>query len=155
MAEITAVVSWQRQDGEVFTDKRFGRGHQWSFDGGVTVRASSSPAIVPKFSDPAGIDPEEAFVASLSSCHMLTFLWIAPQAVAPPFDRYADERAGTMTENARWQLFVSLVTLKPRVAFSGEKRPDPETLAAMHHGAHDECFIANSVLTDVRIDPAA
>ena len=148
MAAITASVSWKRGSDETFTDKKFSRGHQWTFDGGASVRASSSPSIVPKFSDPAGIDPEEAFVASLSSCHMLTFLWIAANR-GFVVDSYRDEAQGTMTKNAKGKVFVSLVALKPQAVFSGEKQPDSETLAAMHHQAHDECFIANSVLTEV------
>lgn len=152
MAAIVASVNWERQDGEVFTDKKFSRGHHWSFDGGLTVRASSSPAIVPRFSDPAGIDPEEALVASLSSCHMLTFLWLAANK-GLVVDSYHDEAHGVMTKNARGKLFVSLVTLRPQVVFSGEKRPDSAMLAVLHHGAHEECFVANSVLTEIRIEP--
>ena len=154
MTEITATVNWQRQEGDVFTDKKFSRSHHWSFDGGLTVRASSSPAIVPRFSDPAGVDPEEAFVASLSSCHMLTFLWIAASR-GFVVDSYRDEAQGTMTKNAKGKVFVSLVILKPQIVFSGAKQPESEELAAMHHGAHDECFIANSVLTEVRWEPGA
>ncbi len=109
MTNIVATVAWQRGADEVFTDKRFSRGHQWSFDGGLTVRASSSPQVVPKFSDPAGIDPEEAFVASLSACHMLTFLWAAA-GKGYVVDSYRDEASGLMTKNAQGKYFVSSVT---------------------------------------------
>lgn len=151
MVAISATVAWERQSGEAFTDKKFSRGHQWSFDGGLSVRASSSPDIVPRFSDPSGIDPEEALVASLSSCHMLTFLWLAANK-GFTVDSYRDEAKGAMTKNAKGKLFVSTVTLKPHVVFGGDKKPDEATLAALHHDAHEECFVANSVLTEIRIE---
>ena len=147
MSHYSATVSWRR-NGEVFTDNRYSRGHEWSFDGGVRFRASSSPQVVPRFSDPAGVDPEEAFVASLASCHMLTFLSIAAKKRFV-VDRYEDEALGIMTKNENGKLFVSKVTLDPAIEFSGEKRPTPEQIADMHHLAHQECFIANSVLTEV------
>lgn len=95
----TATVTWQRAEGEPFVDNRYGRGHQWSFDGGVSFRASSSPHVVPRFSDPAGVDPEEAFVASLASCHMLSFLYVAAKARLL-VDAYADTALGVMEKNA-------------------------------------------------------
>ena len=150
MAAIAATIAWERQEGEAFTDKKFSRGHQWSFDGGLSLRASSSPDIVPRFSDPSGIDPEEALVASLSSCHMLTFLWLAA-IKGYVVNSYHDEAKGTMTKNAKGKLYVSTVTLKPQIAFGGEKQPDAATLASLHHDAHEECFVANSVLTEIRI----
>jgi len=152
MTNIVATVAWQRGADEAFTDKRFSRGHQWSFDGGLTVRASSSPQVVPKFSDPAGIDPEEAFVASLSACHMLTFLWVAA-GKGFVVDSYRDEASGLMAKNAQGKYFVSSVTLRPHVAFSGANQPDRAALEAMHHAAHEDCFIANSVTTEVRWEP--
>ena len=152
MAAITATVSWERQNSEAFVDKKFSRGHQWSFDGGLKVRASSSPDIVPRFSDPSGIDPEEELVASLSSCHMLTFLWLAANK-GFTVDSYRDEAKGAMTKNSKGKLYVSLVTLKPQIVFGGDKKPDQATLAALHHHAHEECFVANSVLTEIRIEP--
>ncbi|MFN0190884.1 MAG: OsmC family protein [Aestuariivirga sp.] len=152
MANITATVSWTRQPSEAFVDGKYSRGHQWSFDGGVSFRASSSPSVVPKFSDPAGVDPEEAFVASLSSCHMLTLLHLAGRK-GFVIDSYVDEAQGTMAKNDKGKYWVNTVTLHPRIVFSGGKLPDQAALDDLHHHAHEECFIANSVLTDVRCEP--
>lgn len=148
MAKYTATVAWRRGADEPFTDNRYSRGHQWSFDGGVTFRASSSPHVVPRYSDPAGVDPEEAFIAALSSCHMLTFLHLAAKA-GHVVDSYDDTAAGVMAKDGA-RVWVSTVTLRPHVVWSGTR--DAEI--ALHHAAHDECFIANSVKTDVRCEPA-
>ena len=146
--EYTATISWTR-NGEAFSDNRYSRGHLWSFDGGVQVPGSSSPSVVPlPLSREDAVDPEEAFVAALSSCHMLTFLSIAAKKRFV-VDRYEDRAVGVMTKNDKGKLFVSKVTLDPTIEFSGEKRPTPEQIADMHHLAHQECFIANSVLTEV------
>ncbi|HZH51397.1 MAG TPA: OsmC family protein [Microvirga sp.] len=146
--EYRATVSWER-NGETFSDNRYSRGHSWSFDGGVTVPASASPSVVPlPFSREDAVDPEEAFVAAVSSCHMLTFLSIAAKKRFV-VDHYEDRAVGIMTKNDKGKLFVSKVTLDPQIEFSGEKRPTPELIADMHHLAHQECFIANSVLTEV------
>ncbi|MFO1143108.1 MAG: OsmC family protein [Amaricoccus sp.] len=150
----TARVSWERGEGEAFTDLRFARGHEWSFDGGLRVRASASPHVVPRYSDPSGIDPEEAFVASLSSCHMLTFLWLAAKA-GRVVDRYEDVAEGALERTPDGRTWMARVTLRPRVTWGAPGAPDPETLAELHHRAHVECFIANSVRTDVRCEPAA
>ena len=151
MSTYTATISWQR-NGEVFTDNRYSRRHEWRFDGGVTLAASSSPAVVPRYSDASAVDPEEAFVASLSSCHMLTFLMLA---AAKKFivDSYVDEALGTLAKNNRGKLAMTEVVLRPRVIFSGDYRPSIEALEELHHRAHEECFIANSVITDVRCEP--
>lgn len=146
-----ATVVWIRGEGEPFTDNRYGRGHEWAFDGGARVRASSSPHVVPRFSDPAGIDPEEAFVASLSSCHMLTFLHVAAKA-GHVVDRYEDNAKGSLEKAPDGRFWVSRVTLRPQVTWGGPA-PDAAALEALHHRAHDECFIANSVRTDVRCEP--
>jgi organic hydroperoxide reductase OsmC/OhrA len=151
MSRYSATVSWSR-NGEVFTDNRYHRGHHWSFDGGATVRASSSPQVVPRFSDPEGVDPEEAFVASLSSCHMLTFLLLAA-AKKYRVDSYIDEATGTLAKNAKGKLAMVEVVLRPKIVFSGEQQPSPEALQELHHRAHEECFIANSVTTDVKCEP--
>ena len=148
MGSYTATVSWRRGAEEPFTDNRYSRGHQWSFDGGVTFRASASPHVVGKFADPAGVDPEEAFVAALSSCHMLSFLYVAAKA-GFVVDSYDDTAEGSMSKTDG-RVWVSLVTLHPHVVWAGAK-PDE---AALHHAAHDECFIANSVKTEVRCEPA-
>jgi organic hydroperoxide reductase OsmC/OhrA len=148
MAHYTATVAWRRGADEPFTDNRYSRGHQWSFDGGVTFRASSSPHVVPRYSDPAGVDPEEAFIASLSACHMLTFLHLAAKA-GQVVDSYDDTAEGAMTKTDG-RVWVSTVTLRPRVLWSGTRAEE----LALHHAAHEECFIANSVKTDVRCEPA-
>jgi organic hydroperoxide reductase OsmC/OhrA len=148
----TTTITWSRGD-QPFVDNRYSRRHTIAFDGGVVIPGSSSPHVVRvPFSDPSAVDPEESFVASLSSCHMLTFLHIA---VKNGFrvDSYADVAEGVMTPNAAGRLVMSVVTLRPDVRFSGERLPTGDELAAMHHEAHDECFIANSVLTDVRCEP--
>ena len=152
MSQYTATIEWRRGETEAFTDNRYSRGHQWTFDGGVTFRASSSPHVVPRFSDPAGVDPEEAFVASLSSCHMLSFLYVAAKR-GFVVDSYSDTATGEMGKNATSGSFVAKVVLHPRVVFSGAKGPTEAEHNDMHHAAHEGCFIANSVITDVRCEP--
>jgi len=151
MSTYTATVRWAR-NGELFIDNKYSRGHEWSFDGGVTIRASSSPNVVPRFSDPKGVDPEEAFVASLSSCHMLMFLLLA---AAKKFivDSYVDEAIGMLAKNAKGKLAMTEVILRPKVVFSGENRPAEDVLNELHHRAHEECFIANSVTTNIKCEP--
>jgi organic hydroperoxide reductase OsmC/OhrA len=145
MSEYRASVEWSR-DGAPFIDKRYTRGHRWRFDGGIEVPASSSVANA--------VDPEEAFVASLASCHLLSFLWAAAKA-GFVVDSYRDEPVGLLAKNEVGKLAMTRVTLHPDVRFSGERRPTPEQLAEMHHQAHDECFIASSVKTDVRVEPVS
>jgi organic hydroperoxide reductase OsmC/OhrA len=152
MSNYTATIVWERAPQEAFTDNRYGRGHQWSFDGGVSVRASSSPHVVPRYSDPSGVDPEEAFIASLSSCHMLTFLYLAAKR-GLIVNRYADSAEGMMAKNDKGRVWVSQVVLHPRIDWEGEA-PAADTIEELHHAAHEECFIANSVRTDVRCEPA-
>src|SRR5262245_38376699 len=150
--EYKATVSWKRGPGEAFADGKFSRAHEWKFDGGVTVPASSSPLSVKvPFSRTDAVDPEEALVAALSSCHMLTFLYFAAKQ-GFVVDSYDDAAVGVMTKNDRGKLFVSKVTLRPRIAFSGAKRPSDAELAQLHHHAHEECYIANSVLTEVAVE---
>ncbi len=146
-----ARVLWERGDA-AFTDGRYSRGHRWIFDG-AEVPASSSPTVVPPpWSREDAVDPEEAYVASLSSCHMLFFLALAAKA-GLVVDAYDDRASGVMERNARGKLFVSRVTLRPAVSFSGDAMPTPEAVEALHHRAHEECFIANSVLTEVVVEP--
>lgn len=153
MAEYTATIQWRRQDREAFSDNHYSRAHEWMFDGGVTVPASASPHIVPlPYSVAENVDPEEAFVAALSSCHMLVFLGIAAKR-RYVVDRYIDEAVGVMAENGAGKLAVTRVTLRPRVVFSGDRRPSPEQIEKLHHLAHEECFIANSVRTEVVTEP--
>lgn len=152
MSTYTATIEWQRGDAP-FADHRYSRAHRWRFDGGLDVAASSSPQVVPlPLSDAAAVDPEEAFVASLASCHMLWFLDIAARA-GHVVDAYTDAADGVMAKNAAGKLAMTVVTLRPRVAFSGAQRPTEAELQALHHLAHERCFIANSVLTEVRCEP--
>ena len=154
MPHITATISWER-NGQLFTDNKYSRGHAWTFDGGVTVPASSSPHVVKlPLSVAEAVDPEEAFVASLSSCHMLSFLWVAARQ-GFVVERYIDEAVGTLAKNAEGKQAMTEVLLRPQVTFGGETRPSLEQHETMHHEAHDLCFIANSVKTDVRCEAVA
>ena len=152
MSSHDADILWQRGDQD-FASGRYSRGHLWRFDGGAEVPGSSSPHVVPlPWSDPAGVDPEEAFVASLSSCHMLWFLSIAAQH-GYCVDSYRDHATGVMRRNTRGKMAIGRVTLRPGVVFAGPLQPDRAALDALHHAAHEECFIANSVLTEVVCEP--
>jgi organic hydroperoxide reductase OsmC/OhrA len=151
--EYTVQIRWTRPASAVFTDNRYSRAHTWHFDGGIDVPASSSPHVVRvPLSQEAAVDPEEAFVASLSSCHMLWFLSLAAQR-GLRIDDYVDDAVGIMGKNAAGRTAVTRVTLRPRVTFSGERVPTREMIDELHHRAHEECFIANSVTTDVRCEP--
>lgn len=145
----TATVVWER-GAEPFVDNKYSRGHAWRFDGGAAVRGSSAPASVPHYSDPAAVDPEEALVAAVSSCHMLFFLAFAAKR-GFRVDRYADSASGEMTKNDAGKLYVSKVTLAPAITFSGDKKPAREDIAALHHRSHEECYIANSIRAEVVI----
>ena len=152
MADHTCIVTWER-NGADFVDRRYARAHTWTFDGGAVVRGSSSPHVVPPpGSDPAGVDPEEAFAASLSSCHMLWFLDLAARR-GYRIDRYVDNAVGTMGRNAAGRMAMTRVVLRPAVTFGPGPQPDAQALSKLHHEAHDQCFIANSVTTDVRCEP--
>jgi organic hydroperoxide reductase OsmC/OhrA len=147
--EHRATIRWAREDGAVFTDGRYSRAHDWSFDGGIVVPGSPSPGVVPlPWSREDAVDPEEAFVAAASSCHMLTFLHLASKRRFV-VDAYEDRAVGVMTKNEAGRLFVSRIVLDPAIRFSGERRPTPAEIADLHHLAHRECFIANSVLTKI------
>ncbi len=152
MSTYSAVITWQRGD-QPFTDHRYQRRHQWQFDGGVVVPGSSSPQVVPlPMSDASAVDPEEAFVASLSSCHLLWFLDIAARA-GWVVDDYRDDASGVLARNAAGQLAMTLVSLRPRVLFAGARQPDAAEVLRLHNQAHHACFIANSVKTEVRCEP--
>jgi organic hydroperoxide reductase OsmC/OhrA len=154
MGEYTATLEWQR-DGAVFTDNRFSRAHRWRFDGGADVAASAAPLVVPPpLSDPAGIDPEEAFVAAIASCHMLWFLALAAKQKFV-VDHYRDAAVGIMEKIESGKQAITRVTLRPDIGFSGDKRPSPDELQSLHHKAHDNCFIANSVRTEITVEPVA
>lgn len=151
MAKYEATIQWQRKRGEIFTDNRYSRAHTWGFDGGTVVPASSSPHVVrAPLSDPRGVDPEEALVAALASCHMLFFLSFGAKA-GFSVDSYTDEAVGTMAKGADGREWMSDVTLNPRVVFSGEKRPTAEAVHELHHRAHSACYIANTVKTNIMI----
>lgn len=149
MSEYYATINWSRGKDENYTNHEYSRGHTWSFDGGVSVPASSSPHVVPlPFSVEENVDPEEAFVASLSSCHMLFFLSIAAKRKFV-VDSYSDEAVGVMDKDDSGKMAMTLVTLRPKVIFSGERQPTRIQLEKMHHQSHEQCFIANSVKTKV------
>ena len=152
MAEHTATITWSRGNDD-FLDKRYHRTHTWQFDGGATVAASSSPHVVPlPYSDAAAVDPEEAYVAALSSCHMLWFLDMACRA-GWRVNRYTDDAVGTMAPDARGRPIVGHVQLRPVTVFDAAHAPNAEQLAALHHQAHDACFLANSVKTQIDCAP--
>ena len=152
MAQFTATITWNRQ-GAVFSDNKYSRGHRWEFDCGITVPGSSSPAVVPPpLSVVEAVDPEEAFVASLSSCHMLWFLYLAGKK-GFVVDDYRDQATGVMSKDAQGKISMTLVTLHPETTFAGSKKPTTQELEALHHHAHEECNIANSVKTEVRCEP--
>lgn len=151
MSEHKATIRWAQAQGE-FLKGSYSREHTWTFDGGVTVPASPAPTSVkPPYSNPANVDPEEAYVAAISSCHMLTFLWVASRE-GLEVTSYEDEAVGVMTKNERGIPWVSSVVLRPRVMFSGP-RPAPDVEDALHHKAHEACYIANSVKTEIRVAP--
>jgi organic hydroperoxide reductase OsmC/OhrA len=151
MSEHKARIDWKLTQGD-FLKGAYSREHTWTFDGGVTVPASSSPAAVRvPFSNPANVDPEEAYVASLSSCHMLTYLYIASRK-GFEISAYEDDAVGVMTKNEKGIPWVSSVVLHPRITYNGAKKPTPEEISHMHHDAHEQCFIANSVKTDVKVE---
>jgi organic hydroperoxide reductase OsmC/OhrA len=148
MSEHSATVIWQRGD-QPFTDNAYSRGHEWKFDGGATVAASASPGVVPlPMSVAENVDPEEAFVASLASCHMLFFLSIAAKQ-GYVVDSYTDAALGYTGKNDDGKLAVTKVVLEPKVSFVGDTVPTVEQMERMHERSHDLCFIANSVKTEV------
>ncbi len=152
MENYSATVHWER-GGQDFLDKRYSRAHSWSFDGGATVLASASPNLLPApMSDPRGVDPEEAFIAAVSSCHMLWFLAMAAKH-RWLVDSYYDQPSGKMDKNSDGRTSLSVIVLRPKVTFSGENQPSTDEIGWMHKEAHDLCFIANSVRSEIRIEP--
>jgi organic hydroperoxide reductase OsmC/OhrA len=150
MATHTATIDWRR-NGAAFLDRRYSREHEWRFDGGAVVAASSSPHVVrTPLSNPANVDPEEAFIAALSSCHMLWFLDLAARA-GLLIEQYTDHAAGRMGRRDDGTEWVASVVLSPAVRFAGARRPDEQTVRELHHRAHASCFIANSVRTEVSV----
>lgn len=152
--EYTATVTWTRPADAKFSDNRYSRAHEWTFDGGTVVPASSSPQVVPvPMSVTDAVDPEEAFIASLSSCHMLFFLFHAAKR-GYIVERYEDKAIGLMGKNAEGRTAMVKVVMKPAITWGGDKQPDAATLDAMHHQSHLDCYIANSVNTEVTVEPA-
>ena len=151
MSEHKARVHWVLT-GSDFTNGKYSREHTWEFDGGLTVSASPSPSAVPiPYSNPANVDPEEAFVAAISSCHMLTFLYLASRA-GYRVDSYDDDAVGVMTKNTKGVPWVSKVSLTPRITYGGGNRPTVADIQRLHSDAHDQCFIANSVKTEITVE---
>ncbi|MCS0452800.1 OsmC family protein [Vibrio diabolicus] len=149
MSKHSALIEWHREADEVFSDNQYSRAHIWKFDGGLQVPASPSPHVVPlPLSVEENVDPEEAFVAALSSCHMLVFLSIAAKR-RYVVDRYLDEAVGELKKGENGKEWVSKVTLNPKITFAGDDQPTRSQLEKMHHMAHENCFIANSVKTEV------
>jgi organic hydroperoxide reductase OsmC/OhrA len=154
MSEHKAIIRWKHSAGE-FLKGQYSREHTWTFDGGQTVPASSAPSSVRvPFSNPANVDPEEAYVASISSCHMLTFLHVAYRA-GFEIVSYEDEAVGSMIKNERGVPWVNKVELHPRIVYAGAKRPSTEEEERLHHAAHDGCYIAQSVKTEISVEPYA
>src|SRR3954466_1671438 len=146
-----ATIRWSRNGAEGFAKGQYSRAHEWTFDGGAVVPASPSPHIVPApWNDPNGVDPEEAFVASLSSCHMLFFVDFARRA-GFVVDSYVDEAEGVLEKRADGKMAMTRVTLRPRVTWGGTT-PGEAAVADLHHKAHEACFIANSVTTEVTVE---
>ena len=144
-------VSWKKDVHETFLDNKYSRSHTWTFDGGIELQASSSPHVVPlPMSSEAAVDPEEAFVASLSSCHMLWFLSIAVENNYL-VESYEDNAEGVLAKDEEGKLAMTRVTLKPRVTFGGQHAPSRDQVDELHHSAHAKCFIANSVKTKIAI----
>ena len=150
MSEHKATISWER-GARPFSYESYSRDHTWTFDGGVEVPATAAPAYL---GSPALVDPEEAFVAAVASCHMLTFLALAARKRLV-VDRYEDAATGFMTKNDAGKLAVTRVELRPAILFGGEKAPSAEELERLHELAHENCFIANSVRTEIVVVPSA
>ena len=147
MSEHRVTLTWER-GGRDFAYETYSRDHAWSFDGGTVVKASAAPGYK---GNPALVDPEEAFVASLSSCHMLTFLALATKGRFV-VDRYTDHAVGYMDKDEEGRLVVTRVVLRPEIAFGGARKPSPQELAELHEKSHELCFIANSVKTTVTVE---
>jgi organic hydroperoxide reductase OsmC/OhrA len=151
MSSYQAAISWRRQSDERFVDSKYSRAHLWEFDGGLSIPASSAVSSVPlPYSKPQNVDPEEALVAAISSCHMLTFLHRAAKS-GFVVDSYQDLAVGVMEADARGRKSVTSVRLAPAITFSGPDRPSDAIVGRLHHEAHEECYIANSVRSDITV----
>lgn len=153
MSTHTATIRWENH-GPDFLKRRYSREHTWHFDGGAVVQGSPSPSIVPApWSNPEAVDPEEAFVASVASCHLLWFLHVAIDA-GFLVESYEDAAEGVMTKNERGVPWISRIILRPKIVWNGEKIPAKEEVMQLHHAAHEQCFIAASIKTEVIIEPS-
>jgi len=148
MSEHKITLTWKRGD-TPFEYQKYSRDHTWKFDGGHEMQASAAPAYL---GNPKLVDPEEAFVASISSCHMLTFLAVACKKKFV-LDEYVDEAVGHMEKNAEGKMAITRVVLRQKTKFSGDKQPTQQELDEMNHMSHDQCFIANSVKTEITVEP--
>jgi organic hydroperoxide reductase OsmC/OhrA len=152
MAKHLATIRWFASPGEDYAKGQYSRAHSWSFDGGAIVPASASPHIVPMpWADPDAVDPEEAFVASAASCHMLFFLDFARQA-GLVVTGYEDEAEGEMHRGSDGKVRITRITLRPRIVFAGEE-PGEAVIDELHHKSHEACFIANSITSEVMVEP--
>jgi organic hydroperoxide reductase OsmC/OhrA len=150
VSQHSAIVNWQAAPGG-FKKRRFSRVHQWQFDGGLEVPASASPAVIGKpWSDPAAVDPEEAFVAAIASCHMMSFLYLASELEWEVVS-YADHAEGTLAANLQGRQAITAVLLNPAIEFAAGKTPPAAEISTLHEQAHELCFIANSVSTKITI----
>ncbi|MFL0800786.1 MAG: OsmC family protein [Agarilytica sp.] len=155
MSDYEATVQWTRKPDESFIDNEYSRGHTWEFDGGAVIQASSAPDIVPlPYSVAKNVDPEEALIASLSSCHMLFFLGFSAK-FGYTVDSYTDNALGTLGKTASGKTAFSKIVLRPSITFSGDNQPDTKTIETLHTKSHDYCFIANSLNCDVVIKPVS
>jgi organic hydroperoxide reductase OsmC/OhrA len=151
MSDYRAQITWRRGPEEKFVNSRYSRAHEWKFDGGLIIPASSAVSSVPlPYSKAENVDPEEALVAAISSCHMLTFLYLAAKSRFV-VDSYEDHAVGTMRKDSRGRQWISRVVLAPRIEFSGAAVPDHPIVAELHHRAHEDCFIANSVRSEISV----
>lgn len=148
MSTYTAKIVWKSDSPETFTKNRYTRRHTWEFDGGVTVPASASPHVVPRFSVDAAVDPEEALVASVSPCHMLTFLYLAARE-GFNIGAYEDIAVGEMAKTDTGKEWVAKITLDPQIEWLGDTIPTAAELAKLHHDAHEMCYIANSIKSEI------
>jgi organic hydroperoxide reductase OsmC/OhrA len=150
MSNYKAVIRW-KSSGPDFLKGQYSRDHTWTFDGGFVVPASASPSVVPTpWSNPANVDPEEALVAAVSSCHMLTFIYLAGKAQFQ-VDSYEDEAVGVMSKNEKGIPWVSAITLHPKIAYGGTKQPTQAEVDALHDKAHEQCYVAASIRTHVSV----
>lgn len=151
MSHYAATILWETHPHEKFIDHQYSRAHIWEFDGGISISASSSPQIVPTpYSNAENVDPEEAFIAAISSCHMLFFLDLAAQNTLK-VERYVDAATGVLGKDETGNIAMLSITLAPKITWSEGHSPNEELIAQLHHQAHTKCFLANSIKTEINI----